>query len=97
MPEPTYEVYRPPTRSAPESPAERPAPPAYDEHRSPRRGGCAPRGVARGGFGGRIPAPFVPGAICSVIWLMSGGGYFWPMWVFLPALIMTFGGGRYRR
>ncbi|HJP58341.1 MAG TPA: hypothetical protein VJ847_15050 [Gemmatimonadales bacterium] len=84
MPEPTYEVYRPTRHPLPEHGHE-PERAAYDE----RRPACAQR---RG-----IPAPFVPGAICTVIWLMSGGGYFWPMWVFLPVVVamMSRGGRRW--
>jgi len=34
----------------------------------------------------------VASAVCIVIWAMSGFGYFWPIWVLLPTLLL--GGGR---
>jgi hypothetical protein len=83
MSEPTYEVYRPTRHPVPEPVRQ----PGYDQRPVER----APAAYRRG-----IPAPFMPGAICVVIWLMSGGGYFWPMWVLLPAVIMVLSGGRRR-
>ncbi|MCL2543468.1 MAG: hypothetical protein FWE71_13570 [Nocardioidaceae bacterium] len=85
MSEPTYEVYRPTREPVPEPPLEPTGPPAYDQRPSEVE--------VRHHRGRGIPAPFVPGAICTVVWLMSGGGYFWPMWVFLPAIIMILRGG----
>ncbi|GAB4008702.1 hypothetical protein [Nocardioides ultimimeridianus] len=77
---PTYDVYEPPQRRTPE-------PPVYDERRRPP--------VRRHR---RMPAPFLGGAVvwAVVIWAISGAGYFWPMWVIVPALWMTWGGGRRR-
>jgi hypothetical protein len=31
----------------------------------------------------------VASVVCVVIWAMSGFGYFWPIWVLLPALLMS--------
>ena len=98
MPEPTYDVYRPTRHPRPEPPVEQSRPATYDRRPERGRGGWdGPYGrYGWGGWSGRggIPAPFVPGAICSVIWLVSGGGYFWPMWVLLPAVLMVLGLGR---
>ena len=35
----------------------------------------------------------LPTVICTAIWLMTGGGYFWPMWVMLGTGIPVVLGG----
>ena len=82
MPEPTYDVYRPTSHPVPEPPLERSGPPAYDERE---------RRVPSGGGAPWLAGAFTPVILCVVVWAMSGGGYFWPMWVFFAFMVM---GGR---
>ena len=43
-----------------------------------------------------VPSWAVPSLVCVAIWLMTGAGYFWPMWVILgtgiPVLLARSGG-----
>lgn len=87
MSEPRYEVYEPARQPRPEAPA-------ADLSESPQRqhaGGC--------GGGSAVERFVFVSGICVVIWLMTGAGYFWPMWVMLgtgiPALLSM--GQRARR
>lgn len=93
MAESSYEIYTPADRPAPENrqPGSASYPAYGHDHRPVRSGGC-------GGSGAMQRFVLVSG-ICVAIWLMSGAGYFWPMWVMLgtgiPALIsMTSGSSR---
>ncbi len=62
-----YEIYRPADHPSPEG--------TRSSHASLARGSCAKAGV---------PNHFVVASTVSVaIWLMTGAGYFWPMWVIL--------------
>jgi len=36
----------------------------------------------------------VASVVCVVVWAMSGFGYFWPIWVLLPTLLLS--GGKMR-
>lgn len=36
----------------------------------------------------------VASVVCLVVWAMSGFGYFWPIWVLLPTVLLSFGGAR---
>jgi hypothetical protein len=96
MAEPSYEIYAPAERPAPESRQPGSAPyPSYERDRRPMRsGGC--------GGSGAVQRFVLVSAICVAIWLMSGAGYFWPMWVMLgtgiPALAsLTSGSSRRSR
>ncbi|KAA1427929.1 2TM domain-containing protein [Nocardioides antri] len=51
------------------------------EHEVQRSGSCRPS------YGGAPDCLVVASVICVVIWAMSGGGYFWPIWVLLPTLM----------
>jgi hypothetical protein len=73
MSEPTYETYRPPVRREPEQPIA--VPQERLERRPARRCGPVDRGA--------LETFLVPSTICVAIWLMTGAGYFWPMWVML--------------
>ena len=53
------------------------------------------------GRGGAPNCLVVASVVCVVVWAMSGFGYFWPIWVLLPTLLLgsgrTRGGTRCRR
>lgn len=54
----------------------------------------APSGCARKHDDGPDLGFFLlPTVICTAIWLMTGGGYFWPMWVMLGTGIPVVLGG----
>jgi hypothetical protein len=81
----SYEPYSP-GRPGPESPW-RPSDAVRHEEssvvrsehpRTPHCGG-APHGLV------------VASVICIVVWAMSGFGYFWPIWVLLPTVLMSTG------
>ncbi len=40
---------------------------------------------------GRLLAAYSPAIICTAIWAMTGGFYFWPMWVFFGLSIPVLG------
>ncbi len=41
----------------------------------------------RPSYAGAPDCLVVASVICVVIWAMSGGGYFWPVWVLLPTFL----------
>ncbi len=47
------------------------------EDAHPARCGGAPNGLA------------VASVVCVVVWAMSGFGYFWPIWVLLPTVLLS--------
>ncbi len=96
MAEPSYEIYTPAQRPAPEDrvPEQRASYPSYERDRRPvRHGGC--------GGSGAVQRFLFVSFICTAIWLMSGAGYFWPMWVMLgtgiPAMLSLTGRSHHRR
>lgn len=46
------------------------------EDRPDRVGACSPDGLARASV------------VCVAIWALTGFGYFWPIWVLLPAIFL---------
>ncbi|HYG92949.1 MAG TPA: hypothetical protein VD859_05110 [Nocardioides sp.] len=89
----TFEIYEPPERPHPDDPGPvlpaRGRPPVLRSERTPS---CTLAGC---GGGSATDTFLVATVVCVAIWLVVGGGYFWPIWVMLgtgvPALLALTG------